>query len=198
MGQALDLAGGRTSTSRQVTLGGLFLALSVVLGTTGWGLIALPTPAGAATTMHIPVVLAGIVGGPSLGCMTGFAFGLFAWQRFPAFDPLVHLLPRIFIGLAAWGFFRAAAWLLKHTPIRREMHLSIAAACAAVMGTVCNTAGVLTVAVINGYFTPPAAWAIGIAHGIPELFLAVIITVPLTCALSRVSEALWKNDDLLK
>jgi len=86
-------------STRQITLGGLFLALSVLLASTGWGMIALPAPAGAVTAMHLPIILAGIMGGPLMGGCAGCAFGLFAWMRFPAFDPLVHMLPRLFIGM---------------------------------------------------------------------------------------------------
>ena len=45
-------------------MAGLLVALTVILGTTGIGFLPVPTPAGAATLMHIPVILAGLVSTP--------------------------------------------------------------------------------------------------------------------------------------
>lgn len=171
----------RQIRTHQITIGGLFLALSIVLATTGWGLIAIPTPAGAVTTMHLPVICAGVVGGPILGACSGLIFGLFAWQRFPAFDPLVHILPRVIIGIISWGAFLLISHMLKASP--RRLRLSTAAVSAAAAGTVANTAGVLAMAVIHGYFTPSAAWTMALVHGVPELILAVIVTPPIISGL---------------
>ena len=41
--------------TRQIVISGLLVALALVLGVTGLGFIPVPTPAGAATLMHIPV-----------------------------------------------------------------------------------------------------------------------------------------------
>ncbi|MGV8125515.1 MAG: ECF transporter S component [Candidatus Xenobiia bacterium LiM19] len=182
----MAISAGSSSRSRQIgthqiTIGGLFLALSIVLATTGWGLIAIPTPAGAVTTMHLPVICAGVVGGPILGTCSGLVFGLFAWQRFPAFDPLVHILPRVLIGFISWGAFSLISYILKSAP--RRLRLSTAAISAAAAGTIVNTAGVLAMAVLHGYFTPSAAWTIALVHGIPELILAVIVTPPIISGL---------------
>lgn len=184
----------RPLTTRQITMGGLFLALSMVLASTGWGMIAIPTPAGAVTTMHLPVILAGILGGPFLGGCAGFAFGLFAWQRFPAFDPVVHILPRILIGIFSWAAFRASMFLLQKVSL--NLRLSVSAMITAAAGTLTNTVGVLSIACMHGYFTQKAAITIGFAHGLPELLLAVSIAPPVICSISRLSEVLWPGDNL--
>lgn len=196
MNQALDLLKSKNLSSRHIALGGLFLALSIILGSTGWGMLPLPTPAGAVTTMHIPVLLAGIVGGPYLGAVTGLVFGFFAWQRFPAFDPLVHILPRIIIAIVAWAVFKTFAFFLKQ--VHRDIRISLAAGCAAAAGTLTNTVGVLSMAVFHGYFPLAAAITIGLMHGIPEIVIAVVVAIPLVSTLARLSEIIWKGDDLLQ
>ncbi|MCS7234562.1 MAG: ECF transporter S component [Armatimonadota bacterium] len=95
--------------ARDLTVIGALGAVSAVLGTVpGVGFIPAPTPAGAATTMHIPVILAGLLRGPVAGALVGAVFGFFSFTRatLPFFkDPLVAFLPRILIGvLTAYAF----------------------------------------------------------------------------------------------
>lgn len=109
-------------TTRQIVMVGLLGALVVVLGLAPvGGFIPVPTPAGRATTMHIPVILAGTLEGPVVGALVGFLFGLFSYIRNlmgPAnpvaavmfADPLVTFLPRILIGIVAHYAFRLVKW----------------------------------------------------------------------------------------
>ncbi len=46
-------------TIRQITVVGLLSAVSLLLGSTPLGIIPVPTPAGAATIMHIPAIIGG-------------------------------------------------------------------------------------------------------------------------------------------
>jgi uncharacterized membrane protein len=161
----------------------MFLALSLLLATTGWGMIAIPTPAGAVTAMHLPIIIAGILGGPLMGGCAGCAFGLFAWMRFPAFDPLVHILPRVFIGISSWIVFHMVIKVLRYSP----RTITIASCAAAAAGTLTNTAGVLSMAVFFNYFTPRAAWTLGIIHGLPELILALVIVPAVVAALAKTT-----------
>lgn len=92
-----------------LTVIGALGAVSAVLGTVpGLGFIPAPTPAGAATTMHIPVILAGITRGPAAGALVGAVFGFFSFTRatLPFFkDPLIAFGPRILIGVvSAYAF----------------------------------------------------------------------------------------------
>ncbi|MEW6724276.1 MAG: ECF transporter S component [Bacillota bacterium] len=98
---------------RQLAIAGLLGALVVVLGMTPIGFVPVPGPAGRATTMHIPVILAGIFEGPVVGATVGLLFGLFSYVRnamAPAnpvaammfADPLVTFVPRILIGVVAY------------------------------------------------------------------------------------------------
>ncbi len=97
---------------RQLVVGAILGALSIVLSMTPIGFIPVPTPAGAATTMHIPAILGGILEGPVVGAFVGLIFGLTSYLRAgtAAFaDPLVAVVPRIFIGVVAYYAFRAAS-----------------------------------------------------------------------------------------
>lgn len=116
------------SHALRVVLAGVLSALTILLGLFPFiGFIPVPTPAGYATTMHIPAILGGILGGPIVGALVGAFFGLFSFIRapLPMFkDPLVAILPRIFIGVVAWAAWTGAV------RARREalVALSVAAA----------------------------------------------------------------------
>lgn len=99
-------------STRQIALIGLFGSITVALGLLPvGGFIPVPTPAGSATTMHIPAILAGISQGPVAGAIVGAIFGLFSfWRALTSANPVARLIftnpvialgPRIFIGIAA-------------------------------------------------------------------------------------------------
>jgi len=120
--------------ARDLTVVGALGAVSAVLGTVpGVGFIPAPTPAGAATTMHIPVILAGLTRGPLAGALVGAVFGFFSFTRatLPFFkDPLIAFGPRILIGvLSAYAFL-----LLSRRASRVVACLACGAAVFAVLG----------------------------------------------------------------
>ena len=59
-----------------------------------------------------------------------------------------------------------------------------ASAAAAVAGTLTNTVGVLSLMVAYGFIPAGAAFVIGATHGLPEVLLAVIVTVPVVRAVT--------------
>lgn len=93
---------------RRVITACLLLAITLLLSLTRIGFIPVPTPAGNATISHIPAILGGILEGPLVGLTVGLGFGVasFMSATVPMFkDPLVAVLPRIFIGLvSAWSY----------------------------------------------------------------------------------------------
>lgn len=98
-------------SNREIVLGGLFGGIILLLGFSYLGYIPLPTPAGAATIMHIPVIIAGLLLGPKFGAIAGTLFGLSAIYYFLSIAPPWVLFPaRPFIGvvppLVYWGIFR--------------------------------------------------------------------------------------------
>ena len=163
---------GRWQT-RTLTISGLLGAISIALGMTPLGFIPVPSAAGHATIMHVPAILGGVLEGPLVGALTGLIFGLHSFLRAsnPLFcDPLVAILPRILIGIVSYGVYR----LTKNDAL------------AAAFGTFTNTAGVMGLAVLRGYITWPVAWGIALTHGIPEIVVAVAITVICSKAMRRV------------
>jgi uncharacterized membrane protein len=168
----------RTTSLRTLTLSGLLGAIPIVLGITNLGFIPVPTAAGSATIMHLPAIIGGVAGGPIVGLFVGLIFGLFSLFRAttPLFaDPLIAVLPRLFIGLVAfWSYRGLSRWGLVPGLIG-----------AAVLGTLANTVGVLGMAVVRGYLAAGAAVSIGLLHGLPEVIVAALITVPVCIALQR-------------
>src|SRR6056297_2810248 len=118
---------------RKLTIAGVLGAIAIVLGATPLGFIPVPTPAGSATIMHIPVIIGAIMEGPIVGAAVGLIFGLFSFIRGGAFfvDPLVAILPRVLIGV-----FAAYSYTLVNKKV-------LGAIVAAIVGTLTNTIGVL-------------------------------------------------------
>ncbi|MBC5582266.1 ECF transporter S component [Anaerofilum sp. BX8] len=142
----------RTNTLRMTQLA-LLIAIEVVMALTPLGFLMIPPI--AATLMHIPVIVGGILLGPGCGAILGGVFGLTAlWKASTAatspvdmaFSPFLSgkplaslvmcLVPRILLGIIAALLFRAFLKLFKG----RE-GLSIGAA--AVLSTICHTVMVL-------------------------------------------------------
>ena len=97
-------------STRKIVLAGAMGAISIFLGATHLGFI--PWFAGAALTiMHVPVIIGAVLEGPLVGLLIGLIFGAFSllqgaiaptgptdvWFT----NPLISILPRIFIGPAA-------------------------------------------------------------------------------------------------
>ncbi|MGI6551978.1 MAG: ECF transporter S component [Bacillota bacterium] len=155
--------------SRKIVISGLLGAIAIILGATPLGFIPVPTPAGNATIMHIPAIIGAIVEGPLVGAFIGLVFGVYSFTRGGAFfsDPVIAILPRLFIGIVAYLVF---------VPFKSKSFFG--PALAAVAGTLTNTVGVLSLAVLRGYLPSwEAAGAIAFLHGIPEIIVAVIIVV---------------------
>jgi uncharacterized membrane protein len=164
---------------RKMAVAGLLGAVSLVMGTVPWlGYIPVPTLAGSITIMHVPAILAGVVEGPLVGFFVGLIFGLTSLLRatVPAFaDPLVAILPRLFIGVAAGWTFLAL----------QRLPLTVRLAVAGVVGTATNTVLVLGMMVLRGYLPAKGVALIALTHGTPEVIMAAVIVTAVGLALSR-------------
>ncbi len=107
-------SGGTRAMVRKIVVAGVLGAIITLLGylgTAGPGFIPVPTPAQHATTLHVPVIIGGILEGPIVGLALGFIFGIFSWLQAGMLgvvmfqDPLVAILPRLFIGITAWAAY---------------------------------------------------------------------------------------------
>jgi uncharacterized membrane protein len=162
-------------TTERTVIAGVLAAITIILGTIpGIGFIPIPTMAGSATIEHIPTILGGVIAGPVVGIISGLIFGLmsFLQANVPFFkDPLVSILPRIFIGLTAWASFAALV----------RFNRDVAAAVAGLVGALTNTVLVLGMLVLRGYLPPVAIIPI-IPQAVVEAILAAILTVLLVRA----------------
>ena len=190
----------------------LFAAIMLVLAFTPLGYI--PVGGVNAPTMHIPVILAGIVLGKKKGAVTGFIFGLTSFLKASFFSPnitsflftplypggnvwslVICFVPRILIGVAASAVFDAIRALIKG----KDADVT-ALAVAGVCGSLTNTILVMGMAYI--FFAQQFADAVGkevsgilnyiitgvvVGNGVPEAIVAGIITVGVGKALLVVN-----------
>lgn len=166
-------------TTRKIVVAGILAAIAIVLGSTPIGFVPVPTAAGSATTMHIPAIIGGVLEGSPVGWLIGTIFGIYSFLRaqVPLFkDPLVAILPRMFIGVTAYYAYA----------VFRRFNEITAVGVAAAVGTLTNTVGVLTMAVVRGYMEAGDALVIGLTHGVPEVVIAVLITVAVVAAWKRL------------
>ncbi|MEH7255534.1 ECF transporter S component [Neobacillus niacini] len=168
-------------TVRNIVIAGVLGAIAILLGVTRIGYIPVPTAAGNATIMHIPAIIGGIMQGPVVGAIVGLIFGVssFLNATVPLFkDPLVAILPRLFIGVIAW---------LVYIGIRKKSEY-LAIGTAAFLGTITNTALVLTMAVVRGYMAAGVAWTVAITSGIPEAIVGTIVTLAVVLAWKQIGK----------
>jgi uncharacterized membrane protein len=175
-------------TTHDLAVAGVFGALAIVLSFTPLGLIPVPNISGSATSLHLPAIAAGIVGGPIVGGLVGLVLAISSWIRYgPTFIALAGnnvllallaaFLPRILIGVVAYYVYR---------PLRRWP--ALAAGLAGLAGTLTNTAGVLGLLYWLGVFPLEVLLPI-LSLNVPiEIVLALVVTIPAVAALRAVSK----------
>ena len=167
----------------QLAVAGVFGALAIVLSFTPLGLIPVPNPTGAATSLHLPAIIAGILAGPVVGALVGLVLAISSWARFSAtfitfaggnvfVALLAAFLPRILIGPVAYYVYRA----------RRRWPV-VAGIGAALAGTLTNSVGVLGILIVLG--TLPVSLLVPVfSMNVPlEAILAVVLTLPTVAVL---------------
>lgn len=127
---------------RKMSIIAVLSAISIMLSMTPLGFIPIgPTNA---TIMHIPVIIGAIVEGPIVGISVGFIFGATSLLRaltmptitsFAFINPLVSVLPRVLIGIAAYYVYKLAVKLTKNVFVSGWI--------TGVIGSLVNTVGVL-------------------------------------------------------
>ncbi|MCY6356284.1 ECF transporter S component [Clostridium sp. ZS2-4] len=195
MERNFEVGSKRKIDTKKLTTLAMLSAISAILGFTPLGII--PIPPVPATIMHIPVIIAAVLEGPVLGAIMGLIFGILSVIRAVTtgnvllvayLNPLVSVVPRILIGVGAY-------YAYKFMPAK---NVSIKVGAAAALGTLINTVGFLGMMFL--LYAEPFAKAnkiavdtvgkfilgIGITHGIPEIIVAVIITVGVIMAVKKV------------
>lgn len=183
-----------------LTTTALLTALMLVLSYTPLGFI--PIGAISITIVHLPVLIGLMVQGLPTGLFLGTLFGLISLVRSltptglldPFFlNPLISVLPRLLIPLAAWGVYRLAQRGLAGK--RGAQHAAVAAG--ALCGSIVNTVGVLGMLYL--LYGASIAEAMGIAqgavggvlftvavtNGIPEAIASMLLTPAVVLAVTR-------------
>jgi uncharacterized membrane protein len=104
-------------TTRDIAIAGVLSATAVLLAVTRLGFI--PFVAGVSiTVMHVPIIIGAVVSGPAVATFIGLIFGISSLILAAVApngpgdvfftDPWVSVVPRLFIGVAAWGAYRLA------------------------------------------------------------------------------------------
>lgn len=174
-------------TPLHIAVAGICGGLAIALSFTPLGYVRVPNISGAATTLHIPAIVAGVVTGPLAGALVGLVLAWTSWLQFGAIflqfaggNYLVALaaafLPRILIGVIAYYVYR----MTRGTP---------AALLAAILGTSTNTAGVLGILWFLG--TPDFRTGVVpvILTNYPfEILFAAVVAAPVFAVLGRTRQ----------
>jgi len=191
--------------TRKIVITAVLGAIAVLLGLTHWGFI--PWFGGISLTiMHVPVIIGAILEGPLVGAGIGLIFGLFSLLQAaiaptgvldPLFtNPLLSILPRLFIGPVAWLVWTA----LKKWPVVGLIVSGIA-------GSLTNT--VLVLGALGLFFgkTPLVAQTFGdnlwkalggiaTVSGLPEAGVSALNTLLVVAAYRQFTVGKKKGSDL--
>lgn len=191
--------------TRKIVITAVLGGITILLGLTHWGFI--PWFGGISLTiMAVPVIIGAVLEGPIVGLGIGLIFGLFSMLQAaiaptgvldPLFvNPLLAVLPRLFIGPVAWLVWTA----LKKWPVVGLILSGIA-------GSLTNT--VLVLGALGVFFgkTPlvtqvfgadlwKALLGIGVTSGLPEAGVSAVITLLVVAAYRQFTVGKRKGSDL--
>lgn len=170
--------------TRKVVITGVLGAISALLGWTHWGFI--PWFGGISLTiMHVPVIIGAVLEGPWVGMAIGLIFGLFSMLQAAIApsgpgdtvftNPLIAVLPRLFIGPVAWLVWRG----LQRWPAAGLIAAGIA-------GSAVNTILVLGMFGVLGLYPWPLIGSVALANGIPEAAASAVLTLAVVAAWRRI------------
>lgn len=181
--------------NKKIALIGVFSALIIVLTITRLGFIAF-SPAISVTILQIPVILCAMMTGIGGGIFAGFAMGIMSLIMAavspngildPIFvNPLCSVLPRIILGVVAWGIWN----LLNFVP---KMPKSVSAGITGFLATAIHTFAVYgCVFIFDGTGIREALEKIGMAGtgyfgvilaGLPSEILEAVASLVISCAI---------------
>jgi len=170
--------------TRKIVIAGIMGAVAIFLGLTRWGFI--PWFGGISLTiMHVPVIIGAVLEGPLVGVAIGLIFGLFSMiqaavaPNFPTdawfTNPLLSVMPRLFIGPLAWLAWRALAKWPAPGLIA-----------AGIVGSLTNTVLVLAMIGVFGLLPWQALGGIAVVNGLPEAGVSALIVLLVVAAWKRI------------
>lgn len=181
------------SRTRKIVITGILGAVTAILGITKLGFI--PWGATSFTIMPVPVIIGAILEGPVVGLGVGLIFGVFSMIQAAVApngpgdviftNPMISVLPRLFIGPAAWLVWNT----LKKYPIPAMIVSGIA-------GSLTNTVLVLGIIGLFGLYPWAVIGPVFISNGLPEAAVAAIITVIIVAGWKQISLKKKQGSDL--
>ncbi|WP_276885998.1 ECF transporter S component [Allobaculum stercoricanis] len=174
----------RNQKTKTIALFSMFLAIELLLVLTPLGYIR--TPFLSITVMHIPVIAAGILMGPSYGAALGLVFGLTSvWNATMSptitsfcFSPfvtiggvsgnwtslIIAIVPRVLLGWIAGTLFNA---------FNKKLNRPLSALVSGVLATLCHT--IMVLGLIALLWGPQYAQAIGKSPDTLLMYLALVV-----------------------
>lgn len=192
-----------SSPVKKIVTAGALGAVSVVMALTPLGF--LPWFGGASLTiMHIPVIIAAVLEGPVAGTAVGLIFGVTSLVKAavapvgpldPLFtSPLVSVLPRLLIGVAAWGAFKLFRG--KYTPLAAGFAGAVGGFTntVLVLGMLGLTAGVQMAGTLGmeSSAIPALLVSIALSNGLIEAAAAAVFTSAVVSAWKGIAGASGK------
>jgi len=180
--------------TRKLVITGVMGAIAVLLGVTHWGFI--PWFGGISLTiMHVPVIIGAVLEGPIVGVGIGLIFGIFSLIQAAVapnspsdiwfVNPLLSILPRLFIGPAAYLVWK----LLQRIPV-------VGLIAAGLVGSLTNTVLVLGVIGLMGLLPWALIGGIVVSNGLLEAGLSAFITLVVVAAWRRIRVGKRQGSDL--
>jgi uncharacterized membrane protein len=170
--------------TRKIVITGIMGAIAVFLGVTRWGFI--PWFGGVSLTiMHVPVIIGAILEGPLVGLLIGLIFGVASLIQAAVApngpgdviftNPVISVLPRLFIGPAAWLIWS----LLKRWPPLGLIVSGLA-------GSLTNTILVLGAIGLLSILPWAAIGAIIVSNGLLEAALSAVLVLVVVAAWMQI------------
>jgi uncharacterized membrane protein len=161
--------------TRKVVVAGVMAAVAIILGITRWGFI--PWVGGVSLTiMHVPVIIGAILEGPVVGLVIGLVFGMFSMVQAAIApngpgdvvftNPMISVLPRLFIGPVAWLIWNA---------LKRWKVVGLVAA--GLAGSLTNSIFVLGMIGFYGLYPWPVIGAAFVSNSLLEMVASALIVL---------------------
>ena len=180
--------------TRKIVVGGILAAITIFLGITRWGFILWPTGV-SITIMAVPVIIAAVLEGPVVGLLVGLIFGVFSLIQAAVApngpgdlvftNPLLSVLPRLFIGPAAWLVWSA----LQRWPV-------VGLVAAGIAGSLTNTILVLGMFGVLGLAPWSLVATVAISNGLPELAVSAALVLLVAGAWKQIEFGRRKGSNL--
>lgn len=194
--------GKKKLTTKEMTIVGIMVAITVIMDYT---IGVIPLPMVSATIVHIPAVITGMVVGPFAGFIVGTAMGveslIHAVTRPPSplaplfFNPIVSILPRMFIGVVAYYVYAGLKKALEKWKAGEPVSIFIGAAA----GSLTNTVGVLSALyfvyaaqveeILQTVTAKSFVLLVATTNGLAEMIVSGIISVPVVMALLKIKKS---------